>query len=127
MHEAIELYAAVNLLVIGLSHLLLPRIWVDGFIRLRSLGLGGVFLNGMLSLSFGSLIVAFHNVWSGLPIVLTIFGWLQVAKGLVSLTVPQWGMRSLERVSPERANEFVAGGAIFLVLSAFMWYLVFTR
>ncbi|MFN2563748.1 MAG: hypothetical protein ABR499_01885 [Gemmatimonadaceae bacterium] len=64
--RAIELYAAVNFLVIGLSHLLQPRAWVDFFVWLRTKGHTGVFLNGMLSLAFGSIIVAFHNVWAGL-------------------------------------------------------------
>jgi hypothetical protein len=127
VEKAIELYAALNFLVIGLSHLLQPRAWVDFFVWLRSKGHTGVFANGMLSLSFGSLIVAFHNVWGGLPTVLTVVGWMQVAKGLVSLVVPRLGMRSLERVSPERSNEYVVAGAMFLVLSALMWYLVLVR
>ncbi len=124
MEKAIQLYAAVNFLVIGLSHLLQPRVWVDFFVWLRTKGHTGVFLNGMLSLSFGSIIVAFHNVWTGLPTILTVIGWAQVAKGLVSLVAPQLGVRSLERVSPERSGEFVAAGAVFLALAALMAYLV---
>jgi hypothetical protein len=124
VEKAIQLYAAVNFLVIGLSHLLQPRVWVDFFVWLRTKGHTGVFLNGMLSLSFGSIIVAFHNVWTGLPTILTVIGWAQVAKGLVSLVAPQLGMRSLERVSPERSGEFVAAGAVFLALAALMAYLV---
>jgi hypothetical protein len=114
----------VNFFVIGLSHLLQPRAWVDFFTWLRSRGHPGVFLNGMLSLSFGSIIVAFHSVWAGLPAVLTVIGWMQVAKGLVNLVAPQVGMRSLARVSAERAWEFQAAGAIFLGLSAMLAYVV---
>ena len=124
MEKAIQLYAAVNFVVIGLSHLLQPRAWVDFFAWLRTKGHTGVFVNGMLSLSFGSIIVSFHNVWTGLPTVLTVIGWAQVAKGLVSLVAPRLGMRSLERVAPERAWEFVAAGAVFLALGALMGYLV---
>ena len=127
MQQAIRLFAAINFTVIGLSHLLRPHEWVEFFVWLRGKGRTGVFLNGMLSLSFGSLIVAFHNVWTGLPIVLTIVGWAQVVKALISLTAPQVGMRSLERVSVERAREFPAAGAAFLVLAALMWYLVVAR
>ena len=127
LQHAIQLFAAINFTVIGLSHLLRPREWVEFFVWLRGKGYTGVFLNGMLSLSFGSLIVAFHNVWSGLPIVLTIVGWAQVVKALISLTAPQVGMRSLERVSVERAREFPAAGAAFVVLAALMWYLVVAR
>jgi hypothetical protein len=127
VEKAIEMYAAVNFLVIGLSHLLQPRVWVDFFTWLRSKGHAGVFVNGFLSLGFGSIIVSFHNVWAGLPTVLTVIGWAQVAKGLLSFVAPQWGMRSLERVSPERAREFVAAGVVSLALSALMGYLVMAR
>jgi hypothetical protein len=127
VEKAIELYAALNFLVIGLSHALQPRVWVDFSVWLRSKGHTGVFVNGFLSLGFGSIIVAFHNVWSGLPMVLTIIGWAQVTKGLLNFVVPALGMRSLQRVSPERAWEFVVAGVMFLALSALMWYLVLTR
>ena len=36
-------------------------------------------------------------------------------------------LRSLERVSPERAWEFVAGGVVFLGLSGLLWYVVLAR
>jgi hypothetical protein len=126
MHEAIELFAALNFLVTGLSHLVQPRGWVEFFVWLRSKGHAGVFVNGLLSLTFGSLVVAFHNVWTGLPMVLTIVGWLHVAKGTLSLVAPSVGMRSLERVSLERKGEFLGAGIGLLALAAVMWYLVLT-
>ena len=127
MERAIEIFAAVQFLVIGLSHLLQPRVWVEFFIWLRGKGHAGVFANGFLSLTFGSLIVAFHNVWTGLPIVLTLMGWAQVIKALVSFVMPRWGMRGLERVSYDRTRDFVLGGVVFLAMSALMLYIVLTR
>ena len=127
MEQAIQIYAAVQFLVIGLSHTFQPRAWVDFFTWLRSKGHPGVFVNGFLSLIFGSVIVGFHNVWTGLPMVLTLIGWAQVIKALVSFVMPQWGMRGLQRVSYDRAHEFVVGGLVFLALSALMLYIVVTR
>lgn len=127
MERATEIYAAVQFLVIGLSHILQPRVWVDFFIRLRAMGHAGVFVNGFLSLVFGAVIVGFHNVWTGLPTVLTVIGWAQVLKALLSFVVPQWGMRSLQRVSYDRAREFVVGGVFSLALSALMTYIALTR
>ena len=127
MERAIEIFAAVQFLVIGLSHLLQPRVWVEFFTWLRGKGHAGVFANGFLSLTFGSLIVAFHNVWTGLPIVLTLMGWAQVIKALVAFVMPQWGMRGLERVSYDRTRDFVVGGLVFLAMSALMLYIVLTR
>ena len=67
MERAVEVYALVNFLVIGLSHLLRPRAWVAFFVLLRERGEAGVFASAFISLAFGSIVVAFHNVWTGLP------------------------------------------------------------
>jgi hypothetical protein len=105
MQRAVEIWVVVQLLIIGLSHLFQPRIWVDFMIRLRGLGHAGVFVNGLLSLSFGAVIVAGHRVWQGPPAVITVLGCLHLVKALISLTCPQLSMRALERVSMERKWE----------------------
>lgn len=124
MERAIELYACIQLLIIGLSHLLQPRAWVAFFVILREKGLPGVFVNGFLSLLFGSFIVAFHNVWTGLPMVLTLLGWAQVIKALMSFVAPQVGLRGMQRVSLERTSEFRAAGVAFLCLGGLMAYVL---
>ena len=116
--HAIEIFAVVNFVVVGISHIVQPRAWVRFFEVLREKGHTGVFVNGMLSLMVGSIIVAFHNVWTGIPAVLTFIGWAQVLKALIALTAPQVSMKGLMRVSNERAWEFQAAGAVFLVVSA---------
>jgi hypothetical protein len=127
MEKAIEIFAAVSLTVIALSHIVQAAVWVEFFLWLREKGHAGVFAVALLSLNFGALIVAFHNVWRGLPMIVTILGWGQVAKGLLYFVAPSVGMRALNRVAPERSWEFVAGGAFLLVLSAAIWYVVLTR
>jgi uncharacterized protein YjeT (DUF2065 family) len=124
MERSIELYACLQFLIIGLSHMLQPRVWVAFFVALRERGLVGVFINGFISLIFGSLVVAFHNVWTGLPMALTIIGWAQVLKAITSFVAPQAGMRSLERVAPDRAWEFQAAGAVLLGLGGLMAYVL---
>ena len=120
---AIEIFAALNFTVIGLSHLFQPQVWVDYFTWLRAKGKVGALLNGLHALTFGSIIVAFHNIWHGLPVLLTIIGWAQVLKGLLNMVVPALGLRTLQRVHSERAWEFQLGGALALVLAAALWYL----
>jgi hypothetical protein len=96
---------------------------VEFFLWLRAQGRHGVFLDGLLSLNFGALIVAFHNVWSGLPVVVTLIGWAQVCKGLVRLVAPGVGLRIYERITPEREWLFRVGGAFALALGALAGYL----
>lgn len=69
MEQAIEVFAAISFLGIGHLHLAQPRVWVEFFTWLREKGRAGMFVEGFLSLGFGALVVSFHNVWSGLPVV----------------------------------------------------------
>ncbi len=120
----VEIFAALNFLVIGLSHLLQPQAWVEFFVRLREQGRSGAFTEGFLALTFGAIIVAFHNVWSGLPMVLTIVGWGHVVKGLARFVAPQFSLRLYQRVTPGRAWQFRAAGLFMLGLAAFLGYLL---
>ncbi len=118
--KTVEFYAAVHLTVIGLSHVLQPLAWVRFFQLLSSHGTTGAFANGFLSLMFGSIIVAFHNIWEGGAIVLTLLGWAQIVKALVAFTAPEFSLRGMNRVSPDRLWEFQFAGAVFLAIAAWL-------
>ena len=122
MERAVQVYAVINFVVIGLSHILRPRAWVTFFVLLRERGEAGVFATAFISLAFGSIVVAFHNVWTGLPLVLTLVGWAQVIKALIYFAFPAFGLRKLRIPSEERAHLFVVPGALFLVLAAVLAY-----
>ena len=126
MERAIQIYAIINFAVIGISHVLQPRAWVDFFVFLRERGEAGVFATAFLSLIFGSIIVAFHNVWSGIPLVLTLVGWAQVLKALIYFAFPAFGLRRLQIPTYERARVFVPAGVAFLVLAALLGYHVWS-
>jgi len=123
MEQAIQQYAAISFLVIGLSHLVQPRGWVAFYQALAARGTPGVFLEGFLSLSFGAIIVGFHNVWRGPAVVLTLIGWGQVFKGASRFIAPELGLRMMQRMTPERAWLFQAGGVLALLVSTFLWWL----
>lgn len=118
--KAVELYAVVHFTVIGLSHVLKPAAWIRFFQLLCAQGSTGAFANGFLSLMFGSIIVAFHNIWEGGAIVLTLIGWAQIVKASVNFLAPEVGLRSMSRVSLERLWEFQLGGAVFLLLAGWL-------
>ena len=55
----------------------------------------------MISLAAGLAMILGHNVWSGgaLPVVVTVVGWLILAKGvLLSLLTPQASIQLFERM-----------------------------
>jgi hypothetical protein len=125
MEQATQVFAATCFLVIGLSHLGHPKSWVAFYQALAARGTSGVFLEGFLLLNFGAIIVAFHNVWHGPAMLLTVIGWAQVLKGGGRFLAPQVGVRVMQRVTPERAWTFQIGGVIALLLSGFLWWLRF--
>ena len=122
MQRAIQVYALIQFVVIGLSHIFQPRAWVTFFTVLREKGDAGVFVVAFMSLVFGSLIVAFHNVWTGLPLFLTLIGWAQVLKGFIYFTFPAFALRRLHLPTYERAWVFIPGGFLFLILAAVLGY-----
>ena len=127
MERAVQIFAVVHLTVIGLSHVFQPRAWVTFFLLLREKGEAGVFVTAFLSLGFGSIIVAFHNVWSGIPIVLTLLGWAQILKALLYFVWPAYGLRKLQLVSHERARLFAIPGVAFLAVAGLLLYHLVTN
>ncbi len=116
MEAAIERFTVLSYLIIALSHILQPRAWVQFFINLREKGYAGIFAVAFMHLPFGLLIVSFHNVWTGIPAVVTVVGWANVLKGSLYFLFPAVGMKSIGRVRMERAHEFVIAGAVLLVI-----------
>ncbi len=122
MHEAIELFAALNFLVIGLSHMVQHKAWGEFFEQLHRQGRPGAFANGFLSLFTGSLIAAFHNVWHGLPMVLTIIGWSMVVKGFLIFVFPTWGLHSMAIPQRKGTRVFIVPGILFIAVAALLLY-----
>ena len=123
IEQATQLFAAICFLVIGVSHLVQARGWVAFYQALAARGTPGVFLEGFLCLNVGAFIAAFHNVWSWPAIGLTLIGWAQVVKGMVRFIAPAMALRTMQRITPERAWTFQVGGVVSLLLSAYTWWL----
>jgi len=99
MEEAIEKLAVIGFFLIGVSHIVQPKVWVSFFIGIREKGEAGAFINAFIHYPFGALIVAFHNVWHGIPMVLTLIGYGLLLKGFINFVFPKTALKTLERVS----------------------------
>ena len=122
MERAVQVLAVIHFTVIGLSHVVRPGVWASFFSLLRERGEAGVFIAAFIALTFGSLVVGFHNVWTGLPVVLTLLGWAQVIKALVYFVFPAYGLRKLQLASDRGGRVFVPPGILFLVLAAVLTF-----
>jgi uncharacterized protein YjeT (DUF2065 family) len=122
METSVEKLAALFLLVTGLSHIFRPRLWVKFFIMLREKGEVGSLLNGFVHFPLGAFIVAFHNVWQGIPMIVTIIGWGLVIKSTLYFVYPRQGVRMLGTISMERSWHFVVAGALSVVVAGVIMY-----
>ena len=122
MEHGIEILVTISLLVIGLSHVLQARAWVDFFVMLRQKGAAGVLAVALLHLPIALLIVAFHPSWRGIPAIVTFLGYAWALKATLYFTFPRVGLKSLGFVSVERARHFVIGGWALIGLGAVLTY-----
>ena len=122
METSVEKLTAIFFFVTGLSHVLQPRVWVRFFMMLREKGEVGSFINAFVHFPLGAFIVAFHNVWHGIPMIVTLIGWGLTIKGSLYFFIPSHGVRMLGTVSMERSWHFVVAGAFSEVLSGVILY-----
>jgi uncharacterized protein YjeT (DUF2065 family) len=122
METSVERLTAIFFFVTGLSHIFQPRVWVQFFIVLRDKGEVGSFVNAFVHFPLGAFIVAFHNVWHGIPMIVTIIGWGLVVKGTLYFTAPRFGLRMLSTVSEERSWQFVVAGLFSVALAVVIYY-----
>jgi hypothetical protein len=121
MENAVELMAGLSFLAIGLSHVLRPKEWTEFFAMLSAKGAPGAFINGMLSLSFGSLIVGFHSHQrTGLSAIVTFIGWAQVLKGAIHLCFPAHSLRSMKQVEGDKYWKIAWAGGLMIPMAALM-------
>ena len=127
MEVAVEKLAVICFFLFGISHIVQPRAWAEFFVRLREKGTAGSFINGWIHFPLGALIVAFHNVWHGIPAILTVMGYAWVIKGFIYFVLPRHGLKVMQRVRVERAWYFVVGGIVIVALGGLFLYSLASR
>jgi len=115
--QSIEFFTAINLAIVGLSHFLQPKIWVDFFVFLHAKGNVGNIFNALIAVGMGSFILAFHFVWDFPRVLVTIYGLLQVFKGLLYLLIPSIGIKSIRKVTSKGAEKFRGVGLVMFLLA----------
>lgn len=77
-------------LAVGIGGLL-NREAIRGIASSLSREPGLILILGALDLAIGLAIVQVHNLWvAGWPVLITLIGWLALARGLVRILAPGW-------------------------------------
>jgi hypothetical protein len=127
LEQAVEKLAMIGFFVTGVSHVCRSRVWAQFFIDIRNKGETGSFINAFIHFPLGALIVAFHNVWRGAPLVLTLIGYSLLLKSVIYFVFPKRGLKNLSRVSLDKSWEFVVAGVFSIALSIFLLFVVMRR
>jgi uncharacterized protein YjeT (DUF2065 family) len=123
----IERLTALVFVVTGLSHIAAPRAWARFFIAMRERGEVAGFLTAYVHIPLGLLIVAFHPLWSGPGLLVTLVGYALTLKGILYFLWPALALRSLAHVNEETAWKFRLGGMLGLPLGLVIGWIALGR
>ena len=83
-----------------------------------------VLVNGVIALILGLLIVLVHNVWEwNYKVLITLFGYLSVLKGIILLFIPEWAHKTSDNLS--KGNFYLYEGFIFFLIGIYLTYVGF--
>ena len=106
----VQFIMAFACVLMGISHIVQPGMWRDYFTVLHGEGPRAIVTRTFVLEFWPALIiVAFHQVWSGPGIVLTLYGWALLTKCTLSILWPRIGLRSLA-MAQKGDKGFVIGG-----------------
>ncbi len=100
MEQSVEIMAGITFLVFGLSYLFHAQDWIEWLESVRTGGRQSSLLMGAMHMLLGSFVVAFHWVWSGWAMILTIIGLWAIAEGAVYLLFPDCLARFMGWMAP---------------------------
>lgn len=127
MELAVTKLAIICFFITGVSHIFQSRVWAQFFIDMHGKGEVGSFQMALLHFPLGVLIVSFHDLWHGWPIVLTLIGWGLVLKSFIYFVFPRHGVRMMARVSMERSWEFIVAGIFSVGISGLLIFSLLRR
>jgi hypothetical protein len=114
--KIVEAVLAPAFLLMGLSHLLQPQLWVRFFDVVKQTGVAAAIIP-MYTLPVALVLVVGHNVWVwDWPVALTIAGWGMTIKCALYLLMPGLVDRMLDRKMTKSTRTFQIVGAVMAFL-----------
>jgi len=106
-------------IVLGLS-MILNKNWTAVVVEEMANNQGILWLAGLITVTMGSIIVVLNNSWAfGLPLFMSILGWLTLLKGAIILIFPGSSISYYRKMN--RGNIFVWGGVFVFILGLIMF------
>jgi uncharacterized protein YjeT (DUF2065 family) len=122
MEQSIEFMTGVCFTILGLSLFLRTTEWSEWASHLKARGAKASIVIGMVNLLLGSFILAFHWVWEGLAMIVTVFGVLFIFRSIVLLMFPNVFPYMLARMTSYFKCLFKVAGAVVFILGSVLLY-----
>lgn len=90
MEQAVQFMMGISLAVLGLSLFFRASDWVAWMRDVQHAGREASLPIGALNLFLGSLVLGFHQIWEGWPMIVTVIAVLMTLKGILYLLMPGW-------------------------------------
>ncbi|PIR47888.1 hypothetical protein COV06_00610 [Candidatus Uhrbacteria bacterium CG10_big_fil_rev_8_21_14_0_10_50_16] len=108
---------AIYCLIAGLG-IMFNAGYVESFIKEIRQSHMVMYISGLLSLLIGLAILYSHNGWEGWAVLITLFGWMAVVKGVFIILLPHAAIRVV-RLWKSRMMLFGSGVVIFVLGAIF--------
>jgi hypothetical protein len=125
--KIIQAVVSPGFLIMGLSHLVQPQLWVRFFEAVSQTGLAAVIIP-LYTLPLALVLIVGHNVWVwDWPLFLTIAGWGMTIKCALYLLVPGLANRLLAKRMAKTARLYQISGAIATFFGGMLTWQAFTQ
>jgi uncharacterized protein YjeT (DUF2065 family) len=85
-----------------------------------------MYLSGLAAMVIGYLLVTYHNIWpSDWPVIITIFGWVALIKGLFLLLLPRVSIKISSFFQIQMTKLLTVWAVIIAVVGALLTWLGF--
>ena len=110
----------ITFIVLGLS-MLFNKQWTAVMVEDLVKNQGLIWMAGLIALMMGAVTVVLNNFWtSGLPLFVTVVGWLALIKGVVILLFPNFTVSWYGKMN--KGNIFFWAGLIILILGVILLF-----
>jgi hypothetical protein len=108
----------ITFVILG-SSMALNKKWTANAIEEIFKNQGVVWVIGFITVCIGATLVSLNNTWtSGLPLWITVLGWLTLLKGAIILIFPGFSFTYYEKMN--RGNIFLYGGVVVFAIGAIL-------
>lgn len=122
MELSIQFMAGVSLTLLGLSYLIATKDWIMWIENLERQGRKASLTIGSINLLIGSFILAFHWVWQGWPLLVTLIGAMALLKAATYLLCPGWLPAKLSKIHKQLPGWLKTSGITLSIIGMVIVY-----